>query len=287
MSDVLLPFIKSLHAYELADTIEKAIEVFDDFEIDYEATYLNIISQSDSNEVGDTIIDLIDASKQMLDQILSSFAVTVNEDVSLNDRIKIIQGLAFIDDYEDRETLFGIFSNRDIETIDRAIAVLEVTSEFTEDELYERIMSADLDYMAETVESFIPSEEDLQEARGLVEATPLDVIVKEVRRFVKYAKKDDLYLIRQIRDGLSLGKELYHYTGDPWPFDEVLADLPPEDASLNMILASLASGIISSEKIIAQWHDNIDRFVTDVNKITKITLAMRKQLVEFEQYEKE
>lgn len=270
MLDALKMYLCDQGLDELYELLLRAFHIFDARDLDYDHIYESLMHEAPGKEAEQELDDLHHETHQLLDQIMTSYAVKPTMESALIDKVRVIEGLMGIEDYLDRMEMLLVLSNTDIESLDRAVMVLELTSEYNADKLYEVIEEANIDYFKENLEDTTTAMD-----RGVEE------VAARVRKFNKFCGEESLHFIQLLRSGVDLGYNLELYAD---LLDHHLTELPPETAAKNMIAAALASDD-AADNVAVSWSKYLEVIFPDPEMVTKVSVAMNKLMMEFASYE--
>lgn len=280
MLDILHDYLVDATSPENVDSIERAHEAFDRIGLHhYENEFQEIIMISDERDEGDTLGSIIDLTKHLAGQILTQHSITVSDECTVTTRTEFINALMDLQQATDHITdILSICAQQnDPEELFAELVALVGTHEAEHYLVDLEIVSPMLiTRIKELVDREILADDSVDQDRMNREER-----IMRFNHFMHFILDPDLAIMQIAHMGVDAG----------FPF-EIYANLIGRDfegmepvvAAQNLIGMAFLSedGFQNPTSIIKA---NIDQFVSDVDVITKIDIAVSDLLVRFQTYE--
>ena len=255
LSDATTPEIKSM--------IVSANDVFD--RLGYElpdSRYEEIIMMADVMEMGEPISQMLNFTKDQIEELLKLHNVTISDDVDLVTMTKLMDGLLDLIQYDNVQELMDTMSVG--ESSEETFAeLLILTTDFSIEEILMAV---------EEVNPYLFNQLKETVGQPALESEPVDPTdyIKRLTEFCTFRMNPELEILGFISQGLALGYDFVTYAN--------LIGRNFEEMSVEKIADELiAIAIISSDghsnprSVISA---NLEHYIADANKITKIDILV-------------
>lgn len=278
MFEELRIFLVDNTTKEEIDLVERAFVVFDDL---YPPNIrdkfeLILFTQDESlSYTGHTLDEVIKLVSFYLTQILTEHSIFVNDEISLNRLVTIIEALMDIQHFEDIDTINNIL-NLDISKEEKLAEILALVCDLdTADILIdiEEVSDSLLDRLKEH------SNESTNDTSLEVE-TDISSYVTTIKDYIKFLQTDDLTVVCLIKDGLKPGYEFQTYAS---MIGRDFESLDPKRAARELMAMALISvdGNKNPKSIVSS---HIDKLISDFRLITKVDIELTNLLLEYQIY---
>lgn len=238
---------------------------------DYDGAFTEILMTDGDRDEGETLQEIIDTTRNFLNQILHGHGVRFNGDASIEMLTAAINGLMEIPTYGNAEELHSLIlaEHSPVETFSEIMGV--VTSICVEEFMIhcESINSALITRIGDLIvkkQEETPTDEELLIRRGHVD---------KLKAYCAFVQKEDLTMVHMVKDGMPVG----------YPF-KVYADYigrsfeqwPPERVAHEMYAMALCSvdGLHNPRAVIGA---QINNYIADTSFITKVDIIVNDLMV--------
>jgi len=272
MLDVMVQYLNTATTPELRDTIVDAHQAFDLIGLDeYEGSFEELLLMSDSADIGDLMDRVIELTKAYQTTLLKEHEIVLVDSASLETHTTFIMGILGIQDYNNKAELLKT-------------TLLPLSSNEILAELIALIMTKNADELLINIDtvsdSCIGSIKDmLQEEEASISEAEQDVINARIHTFKKYMEYvgSTLKIATMITNGLRAGFPFVTYLNI---FGRDLEELKADEIAKELVgMAILSSD--GSNNPISVIKENIDDYIADVDKATKVDIKVSQILMEF------
>jgi hypothetical protein len=277
MLDILDDYLSSVASPQQRSSIREAIALFDRFEIEnYEDDYVSQLMVGDDADTGVTLDAIIQITRTNQFQIFQEHGLVIDENAAISLNNIFLKGLLLIPDYDDAAGLYDILKT-DTDSLDIIAQVIGLVTGHTADELLPSIENADSRILQLMVEKL-----DKATMFDMVE----DPVLKQerIRRYNQFIHRSEiphLKLAYLLERGMDVGHPFIVYLNlIGQDFDEM--EVP---AIANELVAMTIISSDGSDNPRAAIQEHIERFVSSMEKITKIDVAVGELLLKIAKHE--
>ena len=273
MSDFLIQFLMSRITPELMNLYLRAGDLISYFERDdiYDILddYLMNVENTDTHN---TLNKVYQIHTDILTNIIGEFGIGLSEDISLEDLINILEAVIYLEDYEDKETIFNIISV-DEDNVVKLTDCLDVVS--IKDNIYfqEFITKVNPNLISKLYTHC------LKEIKTEVNEDTDTKKIKEISKKLKELKDNPTYnkslVFDLIKNGLNLNLPITLYLS---LFKDTLFsdELTQEQIAVNMSILGLIS---SDTDYIKELTDTLPKYVLDLTEVSTILSNTRRYYI--------
>lgn len=270
MEQILSSFLEQNTTPEVKDSI---INSFDTFDIigaeNYEDQYIELLMTEEIYDTGTLLSKIIQLTLDYQKDILREHGITLINTVSISVCDKIIDAILGIQDYSDRKAITKI--------LDTPVIANEVFAELINLITGESIDSI-LSYIENVNDSFIgKAKEYFSDSENLIpeeEFAQRKIYIDLLKKFIDKTNSK-LKLVMNLSNGLDVGFPMSVYLSFIGRDIEAMKD---DEAARELVAMAYISsdGYTNPISIIS---NNIDNYVADLDKITRISIEVNKYVL--------
>jgi hypothetical protein len=265
MLDTLREYLKDATGPDMYDMLRDAHESLEHIgAYDNTDVFDDILMVDDMADSGETVSAIIATTLQMQLEVLAGHGITMTDDARVQDATRLINGIVSINSYDNAEQLMGT-------------AALEMNSHECFAEVVALVAGEQVEDIMITLSTVNPAliirireiATKAEETRMSEEERSLHQRhVDEFVRFTNYINNDNLRVCAMLKNGVGPGFPFLVYAN---LIGRDLEVMPAEKAAHELIGMAIisADGLLSPRSVI---NSNIERFVADLDQITKITV---------------
>lgn len=274
----LRDFLAESATPEQLDLIEGAIGAIDGIGLEnYKDTYTELLMTNETRDAGETILAIHDYTEQVLGQILQEHGIVISDETTILMMTKIVEGIMSLQDYECPQDLLDLIADDATTEENLAVLLQQVTEYYAE--TYMSVLEFVNPYLIKRLKDNVQRDSDNQPAEDV---NPLEAEqIERLKKYVRFLSGSDNTIIDHVRSGLSLGYPLSTYVRS---LGLNIEQMPPKRCAQELIAMALISSD-AYQKPDESITTIIDHFISSIDQITQITIAMRDILVRFERYE--
>lgn len=276
MLDILDTFLNNSASPELKSLIKEAIDIFD--KIGYtgtESLYNEKLMNSDNEDLNDTLLSILSVTKDAQIDILLAHDIKVNKDIPFDIANALIDGIINIETHENKNEILNIIS-ANLSTEETFAEIIELLTGKNADELLLHIESVGQQTIEATKYLLIQKSvnDDVEEKDN----EDMNKSIVLVKKFYNYLKGRKLLISKLLNDGMDIGLKFATYASI---LGRDLEELTPTVAAEELIGMALISidGVNNPRAII---KENIDKYISNLDTITKIDIAIGNILLELQ-----
>lgn len=271
MLDILDSYLSSACMPDLKEAIRHAHELFDRYGLDtYEKDFEEFLMTGDQADSGRVLQDVYDLTRSLQFKILEEHQLVIHEDTRPSVLNIFLEGLLRLPDYDDPDALYGILiqPNDAMELIAECIALV---MGYSADHLHQYVTycgSALLQQVVRKLDQkhFAASDEEIVAKRERVQA---------YNTFLAVAQIKQLKIAYLLEHGLDVGHPVMIYLNlIGQDFDEMEATYIANELVAMCLISSDAN--TNPRQVVTE---QLDKYVSDMNKITKVDLAVGELLL--------
>ncbi|MDR3392226.1 MAG: hypothetical protein P4L77_10890 [Sulfuriferula sp.] len=277
MLDILDDYLSGATTPELKESIRQAHELFDLYGLDtYEDGFVTLLHTGDQTDTGKTVDEIYDLTRSLQFQILTQHGVTIDENAPPSVLNIFLGGIKRLPSYDDGASLLGILGKMG-DTMEIFAECIALVMGDSADHLHTFVENVDqslLQMIATHVDqaTFSVSDEDFVFKRKLVE---------KYKHFVAISDISQLKLAYLLQNGLDVGHPFMVYLN---LLGQEFELMEPKAIAVELV----AMAIISNDRADnprGAIQENLDKFVSNIDKITKIELITGDLLLKLSAHE--
>lgn len=245
----------------------------------YQEGYLDILMTNESFDAGESVQAIFNLTEQMLRSVLKEHGVVCVDDTDIEVQTKLVEGIVALQNYEMAQDLIDCV--QEDQTSEEIFAnMLRLVTEYYPEQFLTQLAFVN-PYLIKKIKELAQGQHE--DEVDYVDAPPLHTVeqTRNIQRYIRFMENTELDVIRHVRAGLRLG----------YPFDVYirameldLEQLEPKRVAQELVALALISG--DAQAAPSEFvKENIDRFISSIDKITQIQIALNDILVRFERYE--
>ena len=274
MLDILNDYLNGAVTSELKIAIEDAHAVFERIELpNYENGFEELLMTDDTVSLGDTPIHITNLTIAFLRQILFQHGITTVEGTDIVTLTKLARAMLDIQDYDNPTEITRTASTYG--SPEEILAeIIALVTEHNADEILIHLETVSQMTITRIIEVMGQHSED--------EESDEDITLRRQRvelfvRLQNYLMKPIIHTSLMLSEGLDVGLPFLIYA------DRIGRDfesMPVETVSHELVAMALisADGMTNPAAIIKQ---NIERFISSLDKVTKVDIAVSDLLIGF------
>lgn len=266
MLDILEDFLNKSAGPEMRDMVVEACDCFDKIELPhYDDSYVQLLMLSDTMDVNDVLPSILSNTLEIQKGILREQNIYLNEEAKIPTYTIIIGGLYDLFHYGDKQTLSRILNNG-LDSNEILAELLALTTNKTVDELLVEIDDVSRSFIVALNEHVNAIPEPELPAENQI----IDMHVKLIKRFCDMIGKTDLDTVKLLDTGITVGYPFMLYGNS---IGRDLEAKSVQDAAYELVAMALIS-VDGCENPIGIIGAYIDHYIADVDKVTRITIAV-------------
>lgn len=277
MLDILDDYLSGATTPELKESIRHAHELFDVYGLDtYEKDFEEILMTGDNTDTGYTVDAIYNLTRSIQFRILEEHQLVIDEDAAPSVLNIFLEALKKIPDYDDPDTLYGILATP-VDAMELISECVGLVTGHSVDWLHTKVMNCGEQLLQEIVRNldqrhFATSDEEVVLKRELVQ---------RYQRFIMIAEIKKLKIAYLLEHGLDVGHKVMVY------LNLMGHDFEEMEASYiaNELVAACLISSDASDNPRAAVTAHLEKFVSDMNVITKVDLAVSDILLKLAAHE--
>lgn len=279
MLDMLDSYLSDATTPELKEAVRQAHELFDLYGLDtYEDGFVTLLHTGDQTDTGKTVDEIYDLTRSLQFQILVQHGVTISEDAPMSVLNIFLGGIKRLPSYDDGAALMGILAkvSDSMEIFAELIGLVMGDSPDHLHTFVENVEQSLLQTIALNVDqaTFSVSDEDFVFKRDLV---------AKYKHFVAISDISRLKLAFLIQSGLDVGHPFVTYLNLLGGEFELMEAKPIAEELVAMAIISSDA----KDNPRGAIKDHLDKFVSNIDKITKIEIETGDLLLKLSAHEHE
>ena len=266
MLDVLNDYLKETTTPELREMVESAHASFERIGLEhFNDGFEQILMLDGDTDHGGTVTSVVDLTDQLLRQLLLEHEVVVGPDTSIDIMTAMVNGLLDLQDYEIKEDILRI-ADMASNPVEKFVELLTLVTPYAVEELLLDVESVGASLITRLREMYDRGTEEINEE----EQTRLQQYIDRFTAFQRYLHSPKLHIVEMLKDGMQPGYPFITYAA---LIGRELESMQPERAAQELLSIALVSsdGHDNPRAII---QNNIDHFIADLNKVTKIDVKI-------------
>jgi len=271
MLDILDDYLSGVTTPELKQAIRHAHELFDRYGLDtYEKDFEEFLMTGDQADTGRVVQDTYDLTRSLQFKILEEHQLVIDENAAPSVLNIFLEGLLRLPEYDNPDALYGILMQPldAMELISECIALVMGRSA---DHLHQYVRNCGAALLQQVVRNldqkhFAQSDEEIVAKRERVQA---------YKDFLAVAQIKQLKIAYLLEHGLDVGHPVMIYLNlIGQDFEEMEASYIANELVAMCLISSDAN--TNPRQVVT---DHLEKFVSDMNKITKVDLVVGELLL--------
>jgi hypothetical protein len=266
-------YLKSTVTKELLDVLRGALSCFDRIQFpNYQDGYVELLMLNDNVDITETTDKIVILTMELQKQLLTLHNVELTDDATIYINTLFINSIMDIQELNEKDELLNILS-LNLDTNETFAELVTLVSDKSVEELLPYIKSVSPAFIGAVREYVENIPDKLPEAELLVHQEYLT----NINKFCAFINTKDLNIIKLLENGLSVGLPFLVYIDT---ITESIESMELDKVSNELVAMALISsdGYNNPAAIIKA---NLDAYISDINKITAITIKTTDILTQF------
>lgn len=271
MLDMLDNYLSGADTPELKEAIRHAHELFDRYGLDtYEKDFEEFLMTGDQADTGRVVQDTYDLTRSLQFKLLEEHQLIISEDARPSVLNIFLEGLLRLPDYDDPDALYGIL-NQPLDAMELVSECIGLVMGYSPDHLHQYVSNCGAALLQQIVRNldqkhFAVSDEEIVFKRERVQA---------YNDFLAVAQIKQLKIAYLLEHGLDVGHPVMVYLNlIGQDFEEMEATYIANELVAMCLISSDANA--NPRQVVSE---HLEKFVSDLNKITKVDLAVGELLL--------
>lgn len=272
-------FIENFISEENKDSIKNSFSILEELGVeDYTERFITLMMMEGDIESAQLVDSFKNTINSLINDLLIQHGVELMDSVTLDFKNKVLEGLVFLPDYEDKEGIFRILET-DQDEIEKFTELLTQITPIPFMELFTSIESINPDIFTKLnnvlkVSNVKISNEDL--TKQFNDNKIIDKL-KLIKSFIQY---DNAIGFTLVNNGTVLGSIFTQYTDYAVKQFELLS--PENVAKEVFVLLTLADEGL--DKPLITFRKFSQNLFTDLDRITKVDIQLNKLIMAFDKF---
>lgn len=278
MLEILEDFLKVSATPEFYNAVEKATDLFEEFELtEWDTAYTDLLMTLDNEDISEDMDKIGMLTLELQNNILRNFQISLNEDATISKTNMVLESLRMIERAENPKELLCIISDNE-DPKDAFCDILAVLWGDCSDNYQPLVSQVSHELMAR-MKTVLKQESSFQEP------TPLPVeedrqYAKRIKSFMHACECDGLLVANHIRNGARFGLPFTHYFG---LFSNYLNPTRHAEMAREVLAMALCSS--EWEKPRETVAEALNKQYTSAEVVTRVMMALDSWLVTWHNYE--
>lgn len=277
MLDILDDYLSGATTPELKESIRRAHELFDEYGLDtYERDFEEILLTGDNADTGVTVDSIYNLTRSLQFKILEAHQLVIDEDAAPSVLNIFLEGIKKIPDYDDPDTLYGILA-QPVDPMELIAECIGLVTGHSVDWLHTKVDNCGQQLLVEIVRNLDQRHFNVSAEEMVLKAK----LVQRYQRFLMIADIKQLKIAYLLEHGLDVGHKVMVYLNLIGPdFEEMEATYVANEL---VACCTISSDATDNPRAAVTAH--LEKFISDMNTITKVDLAVGELLLKLAAHE--
>jgi hypothetical protein len=267
MLDILEIHLKSAASPELADSITKACELFESYELPgYQDVYTDLLLSSDNADPGDLNTDLINLTVDMQLMILEQLLILIDGDLTVRQGNIILNAMKSVETTEFNSQVISLCS--EVDTDEALCEILSLVSGEPVENFYPLISNID-QCVLDKIKMVCQQNQFTGDTINPIDIGRVRQLVDRLIKYKDFTGNRSLFIYEFILSGQLVDLPFKTYYNDIW---ESIAALTPNEKAIELFAVTLVSSDSNNnpKELISEM---LSKTYTSADEVTPIIAA--------------